>query len=154
MGGGPASHGLNKNELLLRKAQGLNDPAKLAVVVANYTSMSSFINHLSHLEGEEVFGSAKRPIDCFPCVEEDSHHLDRTNFFRPRVFVLVTEPDIVEDVHVQQPPFGSSDLLPLLFQSGLKLKENICVDGQWCIECCPSKYAIQCFAFQKTMTFK
>jgi hypothetical protein len=58
------------------------------------------------------------------------------------------EPDIVEDVHIQQLPSSPSNLLPLLFQGGLKLKENICV------ECCPPKSTIQCFAFQKTMVFK
>jgi hypothetical protein len=35
----------------------------------------------------------------------------------------------MEDVHIQQLPFGFNDLLPLLFQGGLELKENICVDG-------------------------
>jgi len=45
------------------------------------------------------------------------------------VSVLVVKPNIVEDVHVQQLPSSSSNLLPLLFQVGLELKETICVDG-------------------------
>jgi hypothetical protein len=57
--GGPTSHGLDKNELLLKRAQGLSDPAKLVAIMANFTSRSSFTNHLPHLEGEEVFRSAK-----------------------------------------------------------------------------------------------
>jgi hypothetical protein len=60
----------------------------------------------------------------------------------------------VEDVHVQQLPSSSNNLVPLLSQGGLKLKENNCVDDQWCIECCPPKSTIQCFALQKTMAFK
>jgi hypothetical protein len=36
---------------------------------------------------------------------------------------------MVEDVHIQQPPFSSSNLLPLVSQSGLELKEGIRVDG-------------------------
>jgi hypothetical protein len=30
---------------------------------------------------------------------------------------------------MQQPPFGSSVFLPLVFQGGLELKKNIYVDG-------------------------
>jgi hypothetical protein len=112
--GGPANHGLDKNELLLRRAQGSNDLAKLSVVVANYTYRLSFTNCLPHLKGKKVFGFAKRLIDCLPGVEEDSHCLDHVNFSRPWVFVPTIEPNIVEDIHVQQPPFSSNDLLPLL----------------------------------------
>ncbi len=99
--GGLANHGLDKNELLLKRAQGSNDLAKLAIVVANYTSRSSFTNCLPHLKGEKVFGFAKRLIDCLPCVEEDSHCLDHVNFSHPWVFVPTIEPNIVEDIHVQ-----------------------------------------------------
>ncbi len=77
-------HGLDKNELLLRKAQGLSDLAKLTVVVANFTSRSSFTNHLLHLEGKEVFGFAKQLVNCLLGVNEDSHHLNHVNFFCPR----------------------------------------------------------------------
>jgi hypothetical protein len=140
--------------LLLRRAQGSSDLAKLAVVVANYTSRSPFTNCLPHLKGEEVFGFAKRLIDCLPGVEEDSHCFDHVNFSCLWVFVSAIELDIVEDIHVQQPPSSSNDLLPLLFRNGLELKENICVDGQWRLECYTSKYAIQCFAFQKTTILK
>jgi hypothetical protein len=84
--------------------------------VANYTSRSSFTNHLPHLEGKEAFGFAKRRIDYLLGINEDSHHPDHVNFFCPWVFVLVVKLDIVEDVHVQQlPPTGSNDLLSLLF---------------------------------------
>jgi len=123
--------------------------------VANYTSRSSFTNCLPRLEGEKVFGFAKRPIDYPLGVDEDSHRLDRVNLFHPWVFVLVIKPNIVEHVYVRQlPPTSSSDLLPLLFIGGLGLKENICVDGWSHIECCPAKYVIQCFALQKTMMLK
>jgi len=40
--GGPPGHELDNNELLLRKAQGSNGPARLVAIVANYTSRSSF----------------------------------------------------------------------------------------------------------------
>jgi hypothetical protein len=67
---------------------------------------------------------------------------------------MVVEHDILEDTHIQQLPSSISDLLPFLSWSGMELKENICVDGQWHLECCPSKYAIQCFALQKITTSK
>jgi hypothetical protein len=35
--GGPTVHGPDKNELLLKRAQGLSYPTKLMAVVANYT---------------------------------------------------------------------------------------------------------------------
>jgi hypothetical protein len=49
--GGSPSHGPNRNELLLRNAQRLNDLGRLVVDVVNYTSKSSFTNHISHLKG-------------------------------------------------------------------------------------------------------
>jgi hypothetical protein len=53
-----------------------------------------------------------------------------------------------------KPPFGSNNLLPLVFRGGLELKENICVDGQWHIERCRPNFAIQCFTLQKTIGLK
>jgi hypothetical protein len=70
--GGPSSHGHDRNELLLRKVQGPNDPTRLTAIVANYTSESSFTNFLPHLEGEEVFGSSKQLVDYPPGVDNDS----------------------------------------------------------------------------------
>jgi hypothetical protein len=51
------------------------------------------------------------------------------NFSYPQVTVHVVQPNVVKDVGMQQPPCGSSACSPLVFQSGLELKENICVDG-------------------------
>jgi len=36
------------------------------------------------------------------------------NFSRPWVYVLIVEPNVVKDVHIQQLPSSSNDLLPLL----------------------------------------
>jgi hypothetical protein len=96
--------------------------------MANYTSKSSFTNCLSHLEGEKVFGSSKQPASCPLGANNDSHHLDCVNFSCPHVTVPIVEPNIVDDVHMQQPPFNSSKLLPLVSKGGLKLEKKICVD--------------------------
>jgi hypothetical protein len=114
--------------LLLRRAQGLNDLAKLEAIVENFTFGSSFTNFLLHLEGE-VFGFAKWPIDFPSNADKDFHCHDSVNFTYPHISVPAFEPNFVEDVHTQQPPSGSNDSLPLLSRGGLQLKENICVDG-------------------------
>jgi hypothetical protein len=80
------------------------------VVVANYTSRSSFTNCFSHLKGEEVFGSAKQLANCPLGANKDSDHLDCVNFTHP--WVLIVEPDIVEDVHIEQSPFSFNNLIP------------------------------------------
>jgi len=51
---GPFSHGLNMNELLLKRAHMLEDPTKLAITIANYAFRYSFTTQILHLEGEEV----------------------------------------------------------------------------------------------------
>jgi len=94
--------------------------------MANYTFGLSFTNCLPHLKGKEVFGSSNWPVDSPLNVDNDSHHTNRVNFFCPQVIFPIVEPNVVDDVHMQQLPFSSSKLLLLVFQGGLELKENIC----------------------------
>ncbi len=81
--GGPLGHGHDKNELFFRGACGSNDLTKLTIVVANYMFEPSFANHLPHLEGKQVFGFVKQPVDCPLSIENDSHHLDFVNLSCP-----------------------------------------------------------------------
>jgi hypothetical protein len=82
--GGPFGHGPNGNELLLRRLpDGQVILLDLLQAMANYTFGLSFINHLPHLKGEEVFGSYKRPVNCPLGANNDSHRPDHVNFFRP-----------------------------------------------------------------------
>jgi hypothetical protein len=83
--------------------------------MANYTFRSSFSYRTLHLEGEEVFGFAKKPANYPPSAENDSHHHDRVNFFHPQVIVIVTPPNVVRNVGMQQPPYGSNACSPLIF---------------------------------------
>jgi hypothetical protein len=78
---GPIGHEFDKNEPLLKRAQGSSVLAKLVAAVANYISRSSFTNCLIHLEGEEVLGVAKRFVDCPPSV--DKIPIIYVNFFCP-----------------------------------------------------------------------
>jgi hypothetical protein len=64
--------------------------------------------------------------------------------------LFIIEPNIMDNARMQQLPFGPNKLLPLVFQSGLELKENIYVDGQWRIEHYSPNFAIQCSTLQKT----
>jgi hypothetical protein len=67
-------------------------------VMANYTSRSSFFYCLLHVKGEEVFGSAKRPTNCPPNVNNDSHCHDYVNLSRPQIIVHVAQLNIVRNV--------------------------------------------------------
>lgn len=89
----------------------MNDPTKLVMVVANYTSKLSFTNCLPHLKGEEVFGSFKQPTNYPPSVDNDPHHLDRVNSSPPQLTIPTIELDIVDNVT----PSSSNKLLPLVF---------------------------------------
>jgi hypothetical protein len=146
---GLVGHEPDRNELLLKRAQRSNDLTRLIVIMANDTSKSSFFNSVSHLEKEEVFGFAKWPTNCPPSVDNDFHCPHHVNLSSPRIAILAVQPNIVRDVSMQQPPFGSSLFLPLVSWGGLELKESICVHGQWQIERCPPSST-----FQKTTRFK
>jgi hypothetical protein len=74
------------------------------VVVANYMFGFSFSYYASHLKGEEVFGSDKRPIDCLFGANNDYHCPDHVSFFRPQVTVPVVQPNVVGSLGMQQPP--------------------------------------------------
>jgi len=103
------------------------NPARLATIVTNFMFEFSFTNCLPHLRGEEVFGYAKRPTNsCPPSIDNDSHHLNHVNFFCPLIIILNLVPNNVKDIHMQQPPLSP---LLLVYQSGLELKETICVDN-------------------------
>jgi hypothetical protein len=64
------------------------------------------------------------------------------NLSHPRITVLTAQPNVVENVNMQQSPYYSSVCLPLVSQGGLELKENICVDGQLWIEHCPPSFVV------------
>jgi hypothetical protein len=97
--------------------------------MTNYTSKSSFITHLLHLKEKYVFRSSKWIVDCTLNIDNDSNHLNHVIFSRPQVTVLIVEPNIVDNVHMQQPLSNFNKLLPLVSWSGLELKENIYVDS-------------------------
>jgi hypothetical protein len=96
--GGPAGHGFDRNELLLRKVCGPNDPTRFMVALVNYMSKSSFTNCLLHLEGEKVFGFTKRLVDCPLNENNDSHRPNCVDFSHPRVIIPADVFNNVKDV--------------------------------------------------------
>jgi hypothetical protein len=81
-----------------------------------------------HFEGQEVFGSIEQPIS-YPCgANNDFHRPYHVNFSHAQVTILVVQPNVVENVGMQQLPYCSSAYLPLVSRGGLELKRNICVD--------------------------
>jgi hypothetical protein len=60
-----------------------HDLIRLVVTVVNYRDRLSFMIQILHLEGEEVFGLAKRCINCPHGTNGDPHRPNNVNFFRP-----------------------------------------------------------------------
>jgi hypothetical protein len=78
--GGPFGHGLNKNELLLKRAQMSHELISLVATIENYKDGSSFMIHFPPLEGEKVFGLAKHCVNCPHGANHDSHRVNNVNF--------------------------------------------------------------------------
>ncbi len=57
--GGAFGTSRDKNELCMRKANPYGDLVQIAIAIAKYTSSFGLFIKISHLEGEEVFGSAE-----------------------------------------------------------------------------------------------
>jgi len=65
------------------------DPLQMAIVVAILASSSSYTSKISHLEGEEVFGSIKQKQNLPLGSEGNSHRHNCVNFFNLKVeFIL------------------------------------------------------------------
>jgi hypothetical protein len=74
--GGAYAISLDNNELHLRKASQFRDPIQIVVTIAKYTSSSGLSVRISHLEGEEGFGSTKHKADLPPSSKVDYHMHD------------------------------------------------------------------------------
>jgi hypothetical protein len=66
--------------LRLRSATRSGDPSKIARVVGELSADAGLNSRVSHLEGERIFGFAKRKLDLPPGDESVSHRHDRVNF--------------------------------------------------------------------------
>jgi len=82
----------------MKKAKQFSDLAILVIVVTNYTSRFSFFYCTLHLEGEEVFGSAKEPTDYPLGVNNDSHDPNHVYFFHSQITIIAAQSNIVGNV--------------------------------------------------------
>jgi hypothetical protein len=71
--------------LKLHSATRSGDPKKIAQVVGELCADAGLNSRVPHLEGESIFGSAKRKLNLPPGDDSDSHRHDRVNFTVPKI---------------------------------------------------------------------
>lgn len=74
-----------RNVLKLRAATRNGNPVKVAQIVGQISVDAGLNSRVPHLEGESIFGSAKRKLDLPPGDDDDSHRHDRVNFSIPKL---------------------------------------------------------------------
>ena len=83
--GGRSGTGPSVSVLKLRLASRSGNPSRVAKLVDELSDDAGLNTRVLHLEGERVFGSAKRKLDLPPRDDGDSHCHDRVNFSVPKL---------------------------------------------------------------------
>jgi hypothetical protein len=78
------------------------------------------------LEGEEVFGFAKRDVNFLLGVDDESHRFNHANFFYFRVAILACQPNNVDDLSILRSPCVAQNMFPIFFQGGIMIN-RLCV---------------------------
>ena len=78
--GGRSGTGPSSSILKLRLASRSGNPSRVAKLVDELSDDAGLNTRVPHLEGERVFGFAKRKLDLPPGDDGDSHRHDRVNF--------------------------------------------------------------------------
>ncbi len=129
MQGGPSRKGHDKNELLLKGAHVLGDVSKFVVAIANYFYESLFTTWIPHLEGEEVFGYAKRTTNFSLRADDKLHRPNHVNFSHPHVIIPTCQPNNVDNLHIHGLPCVAQSMFPILSQGGMVVSEIMCGHG-------------------------
>jgi hypothetical protein len=66
-----------------------NDPIQLVNAISKYTPRATLIVKITHLEGEEIFGSFKWKLYLPYGLEGDSHQHDHINFSNPHSLAIM-----------------------------------------------------------------
>ena len=74
--GGPSETGPSKLELQLRLASRNGNSGRVVKLLEKVTAEAGVNTRIPHLEGETIFGTAKRKLDLPPGDESDSHRHD------------------------------------------------------------------------------
>jgi hypothetical protein len=97
--GGRLSQRLDKSELLLCRATQFKDLKQLADAILKNSLGSACTFRITHMEGEEIFGSCKQKVNLTPRSKGDSHRHDYVNFSHP----CVNHTIIKLSVEIEQP---------------------------------------------------
>ncbi len=138
--GGRLGQGLDKSELLLRRATQYGNLKKLVNTILKYSSRSACIVRIAHMEDEKIFGSYKQKVNPTPISERDSHRHNCMIFFHPCVNHTIAKSSVEIDQH------GVDQI-----QGDVEVFEGPCGDGI-CkhIKRCPLTLHVQCFVLQKS----
>ena len=77
--------GPDRMVLKLRTASRSGNSKKVAQILVQLSTETKMNSRIPHLEGESIFGTAKRKLDLPPGDESDSHRHDRVNFTLPKL---------------------------------------------------------------------
>ena len=83
--GGPSGTGPSKFELELRLASRKENSKRVMKLLDEVAVEAGLNTRVPHLEGETIFGTAKRKLDLPPGDDSDSHRHDRVNYAVPKV---------------------------------------------------------------------
>lgn len=75
--------GPGKEELRLQAAQRSSDAKRIVAALEQMPRANQWCTRKPQLDGEEVFGTAKRKLDMPPGHDCDSHKPDKLNFSHP-----------------------------------------------------------------------
>ncbi len=101
----------------------------LVTIIENYKDGWSFMIHISHLEGEKVFGLAKHCVNYPHGANGDSHRPNNVNFSHPWMASPATSSNNVQNVPTHPMPFASHYVLPIFSWGGLEIKDIISING-------------------------
>ena len=83
--GGPAGTDPSKSELQLRLASRIGNSRRIVKLLEYISAEAGLNTRVLPLEGETIFGSAKRKLDLPPRDDSDSHRHDQINYLVSRV---------------------------------------------------------------------
>jgi hypothetical protein len=95
------------------------DISKFVAIVANFAFGSSFMTLILHLEGEEVFGSAKCSADFLPRVNNESPKANHVKFSCPHVAIPTCHPNSVNNLQIHGSPCVTQNMFSILSQGGI-----------------------------------
>ncbi len=162
--------GPDKEELKLRnahrRARVSGDPRVLKEAMLDMPGADEFCTRDPHLEGEEVFGSAKRKLDLPHGAEGESHRPDTVNFSHPRASKRVTRaqftslpiiPEEKESCTVEVGASPEEDVASPRLEGGVRhvtiVQESKVDERTWHIARLPKTSAKACWA-QRAVTKK